>query len=144
MLKLERIPTELLILLVEQRDNIVTRDQIVERIWGADVFLDTDNSINGAIRKIRQVLKDNPERPRFIQTVTGKGYRFVAPVSEARVEPQIVAAEPETAVEIQRAGASVRWPWAIPIGILVALMVALSGWQIWSHYRSNRNRRADA
>ncbi|HEX9121290.1 MAG TPA: winged helix-turn-helix domain-containing protein, partial [Terriglobales bacterium] len=99
-LKLERIPTELLLLLVEQRDSIVTREQIVERIWGPGVFLDTDNSINTAVRKIRQVLKDNPERPRFIQTVTGKGYRFVAPVSEAPAEPQIPATEPETAVAV--------------------------------------------
>ena len=51
--------------------------------WGKGVFVDTDNSINGAIRKIRQVLNDDPEQPRFIQTVTGKGYRFIAPVIEA-------------------------------------------------------------
>jgi len=54
----------------------------VERIWGKDVFLDTDNSINGAIRKIRRVLKDDPEQPRFVETVSGKGYRFKAPVGE--------------------------------------------------------------
>jgi DNA-binding winged helix-turn-helix (wHTH) protein len=47
---------------------------------GKDVHLDADNSINGAIRKIRQVLKDDAEEPRFIQTITGKGYRFIAPV----------------------------------------------------------------
>ncbi|MBZ5629820.1 MAG: winged helix-turn-helix domain-containing protein [Acidobacteriia bacterium] len=136
-LKLERIPTELLLLLVEQRDSIVTREQIVKRIWGPGVFLDTDNSINIAVRKIRQVLKDSPERPRFIQTVTGKGYRFVAPAVEAPAEPQIPAAEPDTVVVVTRADASARWPWAIPIGVLVALIVALSGWQIWSHYRAN-------
>jgi TolB-like protein/DNA-binding winged helix-turn-helix (wHTH) protein/Tfp pilus assembly protein PilF len=79
-LKLERIPMDVLLLLVEQRGLLVTRDQIVERIWGKSVFLDTDNSINGAIRKVRQVLKDDPENPRFVQTVTAKGYRFVAPV----------------------------------------------------------------
>ena len=135
-LKLERIPTELLLLLVEQRDSIVTREQIVERIWGADVFLDTDNSINTAVRKIRQALKDNPERPRFIQTVTGKGYRFVAPVSEAPAEPQRPAAEPETAVVVPPT-ASARRPWAIPIGIVVALTVTLSAWQIWSHFRAS-------
>lgn len=136
-LKLERIPTELLLLLVEQRDSLVTREQIVERIWRPGVFLDTDNSINTAVRKIRQVLKDNPERPRFIQTVTGKGYRFVAPISEAPAERQISAAEPENLVEIPRAGAQARRPWAIPLGILVALAVALSVWQIWSHYRAS-------
>jgi predicted ATPase/DNA-binding winged helix-turn-helix (wHTH) protein len=84
-LKLERIPLELLLLLIEGKGQLVTRDQIIERIWGKDVFLDTDNSINAAIRKIRQVLKDDPERPRFVQTITGRGYRFIAAV-EAKCE----------------------------------------------------------
>jgi TolB-like protein/DNA-binding winged helix-turn-helix (wHTH) protein/Flp pilus assembly protein TadD len=79
-LKLERIPFEILVLLLERRGEIVSRDEIVARVWGNDVFLDTDNSIRGAIRKIRQVLKDDPETPRFIQTFTGRGYRFIAPV----------------------------------------------------------------
>jgi eukaryotic-like serine/threonine-protein kinase len=81
-LKLEPTPMELLLFLVQHRGELLTRDQIVERIWGKDVFLDTDNSINGAIRKIRQVLRDDPEKPRFVETVSGKGYRFIAPVSE--------------------------------------------------------------
>jgi TolB-like protein/DNA-binding winged helix-turn-helix (wHTH) protein/Tfp pilus assembly protein PilF len=81
-LKVERIPLEILLLLLEHPGEIVTREEIVARIWGADVFLDTDNGIRGAIRKIRQVLKDDPEQPRFIQTVTGKGYRFIAPVAD--------------------------------------------------------------
>ncbi len=81
-LKLEHIPMELLLLLIAQRGQLVSRDQIVEKVWGKDVFLDTDNSINAAIRKIRQVLKDDPEQPRFVQTLTGRGYRFIAPVEE--------------------------------------------------------------
>ena len=52
-LRLSRIPMELLLLLVERRGELVTRGEIVERIWGNDVFLDTDNSINAAIRKLR-------------------------------------------------------------------------------------------
>jgi TolB-like protein/DNA-binding winged helix-turn-helix (wHTH) protein/Tfp pilus assembly protein PilF len=80
-LKLERIPLEILLLLLEHPGEIVTREEIVARVWGADVFLDTDNSIRGAIRKIRQVLKDHSEQPQFIQTVTGRGYRFIAPVT---------------------------------------------------------------
>ena len=79
-LKLERIPLEILVLLIEHNDEIVTRDQIVSRVWGQGVFLDTDNSIRGAVRKLRQVLKDDAETPRFVQTVTGQGYRFIAPV----------------------------------------------------------------
>ena len=94
-LKLERIPMELLLLLVEKRGQLVTRDQIIERVWGKDVFLDTDNSINAAIRKIRQVLKDNPEQPRFVQTITGRGYRFIAPVAEVAPPIQEVATSEE-------------------------------------------------
>lgn len=82
-LKLERIPMELLLFLVERRGLLVTREEIIEKLWGKDVFLDTDNSINTAIRKIRQALKDDPEQPRFVQTVAGKGYRFIAPIVEA-------------------------------------------------------------
>src|ERR1700735_4056040 len=96
-LKLERIPFEILLLLLEHRDEIVTRDQIVSRVWGKGVFLDTDNSIRGAIRKLRQVLKDDAETPMFIQTVTGQGYRFVALV----ITPQ----EPSAASEPEAAGA---------------------------------------
>jgi TolB-like protein/DNA-binding winged helix-turn-helix (wHTH) protein/Flp pilus assembly protein TadD len=81
-IKLERLPMEVLLLLAEQKGQLVTREQIAERIWGKEVFLDTDNSINGAIRKLRQAMKDDPEKPRIIQTVTGKGYRFIAPVVE--------------------------------------------------------------
>jgi eukaryotic-like serine/threonine-protein kinase len=86
-LKLERIPMEVLILLLEFEGQLVSRDQIVERVWGKEVFLDTDNSINAAIRKIRQVLKDDPEQPRFVLTVTGKGYRFVARVRKGAPPP---------------------------------------------------------
>jgi TolB-like protein/DNA-binding winged helix-turn-helix (wHTH) protein/Tfp pilus assembly protein PilF len=75
--KLEKIPMELLILLSTRGGRLVTRQEIIEHLWGGDVFLDTEHGINTAIRKIRFALKDDPERPRFVQTVTGKGYRFV-------------------------------------------------------------------
>ena len=76
-LKLERIPMELLILLLEKQGDVATRQEIVDRLWGKDVFVDTEHGINTAIRKIRQTLRDDPEKPKFLQTVTGKGYRFV-------------------------------------------------------------------
>ena len=86
-LKLERIPMEILLLLASEKGAIVTREEIADRVWGKGVWLDVDNSINGAIRKIRQVLKDDPEQPRFVQTVTGRGYRFIAPVAEDGQKP---------------------------------------------------------
>src|SRR5713226_181721 len=78
--KLERIPMELLLLLVDRRGQLVTRDEILEKLWGKDTFLDADNSINTAISKIHVVLKDDPENPAFIKTVSGKGYRFIASI----------------------------------------------------------------
>jgi DNA-binding winged helix-turn-helix (wHTH) protein len=80
-LRLERIPTEILIFLIERKGELVSREKIAEKIWGKDVFVDTDNSINGAVRKIRQALKDDAEQPRFIQTITGRGYRFVGDIA---------------------------------------------------------------
>jgi TolB-like protein/DNA-binding winged helix-turn-helix (wHTH) protein/Tfp pilus assembly protein PilF len=79
-LKVERIPLEVMVLLIERWGETVRRDEIVARVWGKGAFFDTDNSIRGAIRKIRQVLKDDPEQPHFIQTITGEGYRFIGPL----------------------------------------------------------------
>jgi pentatricopeptide repeat protein len=80
LLRLEKLPMELLILLVERRGGLVSREEIAERLWGKDVFLDVDHGINTAIRKVRLALRDDPEKPRFVETVVGRGYRFAAPV----------------------------------------------------------------
>ena len=79
-LRLEKRPMELLILLIERRGELVSREEIAERLWGKDVFVDVDRSINTAISKVRVALRDDPENPRFVETVVGKGYRFAAPV----------------------------------------------------------------
>ncbi|MGA2539661.1 MAG: winged helix-turn-helix domain-containing protein, partial [Terracidiphilus sp.] len=83
-LKLERKPMELLILLAERNGDLVTRSEIAERLWEREVFVDTEHGINTAIRKIRQVLRDDPEQPRFLVTVTGKGYRFIGTMAQVR------------------------------------------------------------
>jgi TolB-like protein/DNA-binding winged helix-turn-helix (wHTH) protein/Tfp pilus assembly protein PilF len=79
-IKLERIPCAVLLLLLERNGELVTRAEIIERVWGKDVFVDADNGINVAIRKIRLAIGDNPEQPQYLQTLTGRGYRFIAPV----------------------------------------------------------------
>jgi TolB-like protein/DNA-binding winged helix-turn-helix (wHTH) protein/Tfp pilus assembly protein PilF len=91
LVKLERIPLQLLFLLAENRDRLVSREEILLAIWGKDVFVDADNSINTAVRKARQALKDNPENPRFLRTIPGKGYRFTAPVSSSAPSSPVVA-----------------------------------------------------
>ena len=131
-LKLEPTPFGILALLIEQRGNLVSRQQIVERVWGKGVFLDTDNSINGAIRKIRQALDDDPENPRFIQTVTGKGYRFIAPIVEEGElgRLQVVESSP---LEESRSSAN-RLPTPIRrialLGLVLLLAVGLALWLV--------------
>jgi len=89
--RLQRIPMELLTQLVRARGSLVDRVQIQEALWGAEVFVDQEAAINTAIRKLRKALGDEPDRPRFIETVVGKGYRFVAPVHDGGSETAVVA-----------------------------------------------------
>lgn len=133
-LKLERIPMELLLLLVEQTGQLVTREQIVERIWGKSVFLDTDNSINGAIRKIRQVLKDDPEHPRFVQTVTGRGYRFIAPLVDAETDEAPIVPPPLPAASESPKGKPHR-RWMSLLGVAIFLIAMVGVFLRWSHSR---------
>jgi len=134
-LKLERIPAEVLAILVENRGQIVSRENIAEKIWGKDVFLDTDNSINGAIRKIRQVLKDDPEQPHFIQTVTGKGYRFIAPVRDSDVARPVAVPTPPAPVAEVPTGNPIQWRWPVLLA-LVAVLAVLGIYLQWSRSRA--------
>jgi TolB-like protein/DNA-binding winged helix-turn-helix (wHTH) protein/Flp pilus assembly protein TadD len=148
---------QVLLVLIEQKGQLVTREEIAEKIWGKDVFLDTDNSINGAIRKIRQVLKDDPQAPRYVETLPGRGYRFIAPVSEQDVEAPAPAwdepshpreADRETVVAqptVEKKGGNSelvglavamghrRW-----IGLAVALFsccaIGVAAWIGWTHF----------
>lgn len=83
---LEKQPFDLLVLLVRNGGNLVSRKEISESLWDSNVFVETDRSINNAIRKIRLALGDDTEHPRFIETVPGRGYRFIARVSFASDE----------------------------------------------------------
>src|ERR1700734_2854009 len=94
---------ELLILLAEHQGELVTRTEIAQRLWSSEVFVDTEHGINTAVRKIRNLLRDSPENPRFFQTVTGMGYRFVAsvvsigpPPGPSTAAPELVAVQPPT------------------------------------------------
>jgi class 3 adenylate cyclase/tetratricopeptide (TPR) repeat protein len=107
---LQRIPLDLLLFLIERRGQLVTREEIRERIWGMDVFVDTESSINTAVRKLRRVLGDRGRSPRFIETVPAKGYRFIAATHEAAYQAflnrhlEITATDHETNVISARAG----------------------------------------
>lgn len=79
-IKLARQPMELLIFLVSRKGQMVSREDIVAKLWHSGLFVDTGSNINHAVRKIRAALNDNVAKPRFLETVVGKGYRFIGPV----------------------------------------------------------------
>ena len=80
--RLERRPMDLLILLVQRAGELVAREEIITQLWGDKVVIDFDTGLNTLIRKVRHALQDAPEAPTFIQTVAGKGYRFIAPLQD--------------------------------------------------------------
>jgi DNA-binding winged helix-turn-helix (wHTH) protein len=75
--RVEGLPLQLLMYLVEHHRQVVTREQIASELWGKDVFVDIEQGINTAVRKIRIALEDDSAQPQYLQTVVGRGYRFV-------------------------------------------------------------------
>jgi len=133
-LRLEKKPMELLILLAASEGHLVSRAEISNRLWGGEVFVDTEHGINTAIRKIRRVLGDDPEQPRFVQTVTGKGYRFIAdaavadgrtgePVFEERVATSPAGKQPGAIRVSPTPGAGRRLSGSITAGVCVLLVI---------------------
>jgi DNA-binding winged helix-turn-helix (wHTH) protein len=117
-LKLERIPMELLILLASQPGELVRREEIIQELWGNEINVDTENAVNTAVRKIRQVLGDDSSSPRFVQTISKRGYRFLAEPTRPAEPPQAPASTSKT----------IRWTF--PAGIAALLCVGLVVWSI--------------
>ena len=81
-IKLQEQPCQILAILLEHRGEMVTREELQRRLWPGDTFVDFDHSLNTAVMRLREVLSDSSENPRFIETLPRRGYRFVAPVEE--------------------------------------------------------------
>jgi DNA-binding winged helix-turn-helix (wHTH) protein len=82
-LKLQEQPLQVLQILLEHPGNVVSRDELQRRIWPSDTFVDFDHGINNAIKRLREVLCDSAESPRFIETIPRRGYRFVGSVGRS-------------------------------------------------------------
>ena len=129
--RLERKPMELLILLLARDGQLVTRAEIAAHLWSSEVFVDTEHGINTATRKIRQVLGDDPENPRFVMTVTGKGYRFSGPIVRiALAESPMISAPAAAPVPKRRLAA-----WYVGAAVSVAIAVAALALYRYQHRR---------
>ncbi len=83
--KLHAQPFQVLLMLLERPSELITREEMRRQLWGEDTFVDFDHSLNSAVNKIRDALNDSAALPRYVETVSGKGYRFIAPVSDTAV-----------------------------------------------------------
>ena len=140
--KLQDLPFRLLVLLVERSGEIVSREEVRQRLWPEDTFVEFDNSLGVAVRKLREALRDNADAPLFVETVPRRGYRFVAPVTAqdastpddpGKVKNPIKEALP---VLVQPSSTSLRGRyWTI--AALVLLMVGITVYEFRSNPRQS-------
>jgi TolB-like protein/DNA-binding winged helix-turn-helix (wHTH) protein/Tfp pilus assembly protein PilF len=136
-IKLQKQSFDLLGILLERSGEVVTREELREKLWSADTFVDFDNSLNAAVSKIRQALSDSAENPRFLETLARRGYRFLTPVE--KVVPQAAHAPPlADPAEVSRPGTgppglrlsrSARRLVLAVLGLMVAALAALLAWR---------------
>src|SRR5579875_546952 len=151
-IRIQAQPFRVLTFLLERPGEVVTREEIQQRLWGSDTIVDFDHSLGTAINKLREALGDSAENPRFIETLARRGYRFLAPVTQVsgqdeapadaaaprNAETHSPAAAPETVAkslpEPKQRG-SHRWRWAAASIAAVALGGAcfLAGWHVHDH-----------
>jgi TolB-like protein/DNA-binding winged helix-turn-helix (wHTH) protein/Tfp pilus assembly protein PilF len=140
-IRLQDQPFQILALLLERKDLVVTREELKEKLWPGNTFVEFDDGLNTAIKKLRAALGDSAENPRFVETVPRVGYRFVAPVSVLRpavasnVEPEVavpaVAESGESPLSSGLATSDVAAPAVIPRPDVLPRRVALtSRWRL--------------
>ena len=116
-LKLQHQPLQILAILLERPAQVVTREEIQKRLWPDNTYVDFDNALNSAVRKLRDALGDTAENPRFIETLPRRGYRFIYPISGD------VRAAPALPPDAPRKQHRMRW---IALALFVALSVGVS------------------
>jgi DNA-binding winged helix-turn-helix (wHTH) protein/Tol biopolymer transport system component len=95
--RLQEQPFQVLAMLLERPGEVVTREDLHARLWPADAFVDFDHGLNAAVKRLRDALGDSAENPRFVETLTRRGYRFLAPVESPSAETHVSAAQTPSA-----------------------------------------------
>ncbi|MGA8313145.1 MAG: winged helix-turn-helix domain-containing protein [Terriglobales bacterium] len=131
-LKLTGQPLQVLTILLERAGEVVTREELQKRLW-PDTFVDVDHNLNTAVNRIREVLGDSAESPRFVETLPRRGYRFITPV-EGRKVPATPAEESGSGV--RRESGIPTWVVGISILCVVILLLAASGLFIYQRRRA--------
>ncbi|MBM3787698.1 MAG: DUF5050 domain-containing protein [Acidobacteria bacterium] len=122
--RLQEQPFQILCALLERPGELVSREELIGRLWGDGTVVDYDRGLNAAITRLRQALSDSAESPRYVETVARRGYRFIAPVE--RPEASAVESVMPPLVQAAPAKAAGRRPWAL--AALATLAVAVTWW----------------
>jgi TolB-like protein/DNA-binding winged helix-turn-helix (wHTH) protein len=93
-INLQEKPFQVLAILLEQPGELVTREELRQKLWPADTFVDFEHSINTAVKKVREALEDSGDHPKFIETLPRRGYRFIAPVERSAARPSVIELVP--------------------------------------------------
>ena len=139
-LKLQDQPFQVLAFLLERPGDVVTREELRHRLWPADTFVDFDTGLNSAIKKLRDVLADSAEKPRYIETLPRRGYRFIAHVENDDLPAPVpiqkrLATLPPVG---PRSEPSKKRRFIVAAGVAVSLMVAaLVTWRAFFAYPVN-------
>jgi len=96
-LRLQGQPFQVLALLLERAGDVVTREELQQKLWPSDTFVDFDHSLNTAINKVREALGDSASSPRYVETLARRGYRFIAPVQGDAPSPRVNSVPPAAA-----------------------------------------------
>ena len=120
-IKLQEQPFQVLLVLLEKPGAVITREEIQKRVWPADTFVDFDHGVNNTIRRLREALSDSAENPRFIETLSRRGYRFIAPVTIVNVGQEVT--DPESVAAPASRRRRLHW-WGIAAAILVLVVGA--------------------
>jgi TolB-like protein/DNA-binding winged helix-turn-helix (wHTH) protein/Tfp pilus assembly protein PilF len=152
-LKLPEQPFQILVMLLERPGEIVTRDELRNRLWQTDTFVDFDHGLNNAVMRLREVLGDSSDNPRFVETIPRRGYRFIAHVDEFFPAPPAVvlqefaanqvvigtpATPPESATDPPK-GSYLLLTWRrIAVGVVGLLVILIAG-VIAARYFTTRN-----
>jgi len=140
-LKVQERPFRLLVCLLERPGEIITRDELRQRLWPDGTFVDFDHNISSAINKLRSVLNDSASTPRFIETVGSRGYRFLADVKRISSDPATASQPPkQQPPEVPIVAAAIAsqpkgW-WKLVAGITLILSVLVAGYFQWAHRTS--------
>src|SRR6266849_1765623 len=121
-IKLQEQPFQVLQVLLEKPGEVVTREEMRQRIWPVDTFVDFDGGVNNAVKRLREALSDSAESPRYIETIPRKGYRFIGPV-DGNGKP--VAEEARSKAKSPAARRGLQIGFGIGLGAVVLLLVLL-------------------